>query len=156
LDGCQARSFGLYDQRLALEWVQQHITKFGSDPSRVTIMAVSAAGGSITMQSTAYERAIRPPFAQVIALSPAWEPGTKTSTIQGNLLDTFLAWLDVSSVEEARRLPSQALIDANSVLVASRPYGAGVLGPVSTNLHYFLLLTAIAFFGYSPVFTLLR
>jgi hypothetical protein len=71
-------------------------------------------------------------------------------------LDNFLAWLDVSSVEEARRLPSQALINANFVLVASRPYGAGVLGPVSTNLHYLLLLTVIAFFGYSPDYTSLR
>ncbi|KAJ5375148.1 Carboxylesterase type B [Penicillium concentricum] len=120
---------GLYDERLALEWVQRHITKFGGDPSRVTVMGVSAGGGSITMQLTAYGRAIRPPFAQIIAQSPAWEPGTKTPAIEDDLLDTFLTLLNVSSLEEARRLPSQALLDANYELVASRPYASGVLGP---------------------------
>ncbi|KAJ5506048.1 Carboxylesterase type B [Penicillium expansum] len=70
-----------------------------------------------------------PPFAQIIAQSPAWEPGTKTPAIEDDLLDSFLTLLNVSSLEEARRLPSQALLDANYELVASRPYGSGVFGP---------------------------
>ncbi|XP_017077325.1 uncharacterized protein LOC108112087 [Drosophila eugracilis] len=42
-------NFGFKDQRLAMQWVQKHIAKFGGDPQMVTILGHSAGGISAHM-----------------------------------------------------------------------------------------------------------
>ncbi|KAL1723549.1 Alpha/Beta hydrolase protein [Schizophyllum commune] len=46
---------GFLDQRAALQWVQQHISKFGGDPGQVTINGESAGGASIELHLVATE-----------------------------------------------------------------------------------------------------
>ncbi|KAJ5154782.1 CAZyme family CE10 [Penicillium coprophilum] len=61
---------GLLDMRFALEWVQEHIEKFGGDASRVTIAGESSGAGSVMLQSMAYGGREDNLFNNVIAASP--------------------------------------------------------------------------------------
>ncbi|KAF2158518.1 hypothetical protein M409DRAFT_38196, partial [Zasmidium cellare ATCC 36951] len=45
---------GFHDQLAAIQWVQDHISSFGGDPTRVTIFGTSIGGGSVILHNLAY------------------------------------------------------------------------------------------------------
>jgi carboxylesterase type B len=120
---------GFYDQRLALEWVQENIHLFGGDPTQVTIMGESAGGGSVIHQMTAYGGHKPYPFARAIPQSAAWIPRTKLYA-QDNAILWYLEELNVSSIEEARHLSSEVVMKANKAYIGSAEYTDFRFGPV--------------------------
>ncbi|KAJ7210644.1 alpha/beta-hydrolase [Mycena haematopus] len=61
---------GLLDQRAGLEWVQQYISKFGGDPSQVTIWGQSAGAGSVSYHLIAEGGHNKNLFVRAIGDSP--------------------------------------------------------------------------------------
>ena len=50
-------NLGMYDQVMALQFIQENIEAFGGDPSRVTISGESAGGGSVGLHILSPESA---------------------------------------------------------------------------------------------------
>lgn len=100
----------------------------------MTVFGESAGGGSIEHQITAFGGLLGPvPFQQAIPQSPGFGP-VAGHLQEEQIFQDFLHILNVSSIQQARQLPSQALIMANVLQVARSVYGGFVYGPVVDGL----------------------
>ncbi|TDG47048.1 hypothetical protein AWZ03_006485 [Drosophila navojoa] len=122
-DAHMTGNFGLKDQRLALQWVQQHISAFGGDPNLVTIFGHSAGGVSthLLMLSPSSNGL----FHRAMSLSGTAMLGT---TMVYNPLEQAQQLAERVGVANAKSLDTQALAaalrasDANDLLEAGNVF----------------------------------
>ncbi|KAF9761951.1 hypothetical protein IL306_003615, partial [Fusarium sp. DS 682] len=127
---------GLRDQRFALRWIQDNIHIFGGSKNRVTLMGESGGAGSILQHVVASAHGDtcggQEPklFHQAIAQSPAQYPTTGDPE---DVLEEFLSFLKVESLNEVRKLDSAAVIAGNSAQIEAFPPTNYKYAPVVDN-----------------------
>jgi len=105
---------GLLDQKLAFEWVRDHIEAFGGDPENVTLFGESAGGMSATalMAMPSAKGLFHKAIAQSGAGSTAREPAYATA-----VSEKLLSSAGVTELDELLDLSMEELVAAQDLLI---------------------------------------
>lgn len=101
--------FGLMDQVAALRWVKSNITRFGGDPSRVTVQGQSA--GAISVHHLLATPSAEGLFSGAIAESNSWSDTELVPKANADDLGLKLAELaNAADVKALREVPTDKLV----------------------------------------------
>ncbi|KAK2616954.1 hypothetical protein QQS21_000043 [Conoideocrella luteorostrata] len=120
----QERNLGLFDQQLAIRWVQQNAKAFGGDPSKVTIWGESAGSLSVDIHMHVHANSKKPPFRGAIMSSGEFSFGMLATT--GSPNDTA-NWDNIAKasgckdgkIECLRKVPAEKLLNTTIATGAS-------------------------------------
>ncbi|ORY67162.1 Alpha/Beta hydrolase protein [Pseudomassariella vexata] len=130
-------NLGLYDQRMAMEWVQKYISRFGGDPNKLTVMGESAGASSILHHITGYGGAVSAPFQRAISQSPAFQFNINTTKTYDLTLDVAsnVTEMTISSVEQLKSLDLATLQAINQRVVIQAMQGTFNYGIVTDGTY---------------------
>ncbi|KAL0065729.1 hypothetical protein AAF712_007212 [Marasmius tenuissimus] len=127
---------GLLDQNFALRWVQEHISKFGGDPTKVTIWGESAGAGSVLQQVIAEDGQTDPPLFRGAITSSTFLPSQYefNDTIPENLYSQTVSQANCTSSSDTlaclRGTDASLLQTINQNINAAGFFGTFVFVPV--------------------------
>lgn len=123
LNAAGSENAGLRDQRLALEWVHNHISAFGGDPTNILIHGQSSGGLAVGMQMMAYGAAKPSPFQKAIGQSQILEGGI-TGNFTRVAMQNVISYLgcntsDLDSDATVSCLRNTSMLDLSAAQVAT-------------------------------------
>lgn len=123
-------NLGLYDQRVAFDWVQKYIGLFGGDPEQLTIIGESAGAASAVHHITAYGGNDTLPFQQAIIQSPAFQFTLNQTLAYGLTMSeaSNLTNTSIASVSDLSSLDSDTLQAVNFYVVLTANTGEFIYG----------------------------
>ncbi|EFP10946.1 hypothetical protein CRE_30907 [Caenorhabditis remanei] len=109
-------NFGLWDQTLALKWVQKHVVSFGGDPNNVTLFGQSAGGACVDLLTLSPHS--RDLFQKIVPMSGSalCEFAIRTAKNEAEVFDDMVAKLGFTGsgskerLEFMRNLPCKKLV----------------------------------------------
>lgn len=136
-------NWGTLDQICALRWVQRHVSGFGGDPGNVTIFGESAGGSAvISLMASPDARGL---FHRVWSMSPSIRQ-LRDLESANRWRTEFLAAAEVDSLDDARVLPLERVLAAQSKVIAMPSANYDMFSPAAGGaaLPDDLLATAAA------------